>query len=91
MDPNWLQGFSNTWHSIALTVAVINGILHIIFAGAIARDSGQLSKVGRNTYLVSGVTWAFATLVGGVFVAAVYWFMHYSTLSRVTGGYKEVV
>lgn len=68
---------------------LINGILHLIFASAVARDSGNLSRLGQRPVLVSGATWAFATLIGGVFVAALYWILHYSTLTRPTATVRE--
>ena len=68
--------------SIQLLILVVNALLHIIFAGAVAKDAGDLNKIGQRPLLVSGVVWAFATLVGGVMVAAIYWFMHHSSLTR---------
>ncbi len=61
---------------------LINGFLHLIFAGAVARDAGQLYKLGQRPVLVSAATWAFATLIGGVITATIYWFIHHSTLTR---------
>jgi hypothetical protein len=61
---------------------LINAILHVIFAGAVARDAGGLYKIGQRPALVSAGTWAFATLIGGVITAAIYWFIHHSTLTR---------
>lgn len=63
---------------------IINVILHVIFAGAVARDAGELYKLGQRPALVSGATWAFATLLGGVITATIYWFIHHSTLTRGT-------
>ena len=60
---------------------IINAILHLVFAGAVAKDAGRLNKMGQKTILVSAHTWAFAVLVGGVLTAVAYWLMHYSTLS----------
>jgi hypothetical protein len=62
----------------------VNAILHVIFAGAIAKDAGGLYKIGQRPALVSALTWAFATLVGGTIVAAIYWFIHHSNLTRPT-------
>lgn len=61
---------------------LINAILHVIFAGAVARDAGGLYKIGQRPALVSAGTWAFATLIGGVITATIYWFIHHSTLTR---------
>jgi hypothetical protein len=72
----------NTIYTLKLAMIVLTAIIHIIFAGAVATDAGKLHKQQLQPLLVSGVTWAFATLLGGVFVAAVYWLMHHSTLTR---------
>jgi undecaprenyl pyrophosphate phosphatase UppP len=73
--------------SIQFILLFVNVVLHIIFAGAVAKDTGILAKQGIHTLLVSPIVWAFATLVGGVFIAVIYWFMHHSTLTRPS--YKE--
>lgn len=74
--------FGAEMHSITLIVLLINAVVHIIFAGAVARDAGEFAKRQHQTHLVSPMTWAFATLVGGVFVAAIYWFMHHLSYYR---------
>ena len=61
---------------------LINGILHLVFAGAVARDAGSMNRTGQKTVMVSASTWAFATLIGGVFTATIYWLLHHSTLTR---------
>ena len=68
--------------SIYALIIGINALLHLIFAGAVAKDAGQIYKMGQKPALVSGSTWAFATLVGGVLTATIYWFIHHSTLTR---------
>ena len=68
--------------NVQVAILLLTGILHIIFAGAVAKDAGRLNKDKISTCLVSGITWAFATLVGGVFTAAIYWFIHRSSFSR---------
>lgn len=65
-------------------IMLLNGVLHLVFASAVARDTGKLTRLGQRPVLVSGATWAFTTLIGGVFVAAIYWILHYSTLTRPT-------
>lgn len=74
--------FSNQIQTFLYLIMVINGFLHLIFAGAVAQDAGKLTRLGQKPVLVSGATWAFATLIGGVITAAIYWFIHHSTLTR---------
>ena len=64
-------------HSFALLMLIVNAIVHLLFAGAVARDASIIVKNQQRTHLVSPMTWAFATLVGGVIVATIYWFMHH--------------
>ena len=76
--------FNNQIQTFYYLLLVISAILHVIFAGAVARDAGGLYKLGQRPALVSAASWAFATLIGGVFTAAIYWFIHHSTLTRPT-------
>jgi len=76
------QQFGSQIQNLMILLMIVNAIIHLVFAGGIARDAGNLYKLGQKTALVSAPTWAFATLIGGVFVAAVYWFIHHSTLTR---------
>ena len=79
-----IKQFGGQIESFLYLMMIINGLLHLIFAAAVARDTGNLTRVGQRPVLVSGATWAFATLIGGVFIAAIYWILHYSTLTRPT-------
>ncbi len=78
------QQYSNQVQTFYYLLLLINAILHVIFAGAVARDAGNMYKTGQRTALVSASTWAFATLIGGVITATIYWFIHHSTLTRPT-------
>jgi len=78
------QQFSVQIQTFFYLIMVINGLIHFIFAGAVARDAGNLSRLGQKPVLVSPSTWAFATLIGGVLTATIYWILHYSTLTRPT-------
>ncbi len=85
-----VEMYSGQITSLYYLVLLINVFLHIIFAGAVAKDGGRLQKMGQKTLLVSPYIWAFSVLVGGVFTAVVYWLMHYSTLTRVTNTSSSV-
>ncbi len=78
------QQFGTQIQTFFYLIMLINGILHVIFAGAVARDAGNLYRLGQKPVLVSAPTWAFATLIGGVFTATIYWILHHSTLTRPT-------
>ncbi len=78
------QQFATQIQTFFYLIMLINGILHLIFAGAVARDGGSMNRMGQKTVLVSASTWAFATLIGGVFTATIYWLLHHSTLTRPT-------
>lgn len=77
-----MQQYQGQVHHFQLLLGIINAVLHILFAGAVARDAGNMQKLGHRPALVSSPTWAFATLIGGIFTAAIYWFIHHSILTR---------
>ncbi len=87
MDFSLMQYIATPLQNFQLVILGINIILHIIFAGAVARDAGNFEKAGVKTSLVSGITWAFATLIGGIFIAVSYWLIHHSTFTRAD--YKD--
>jgi uncharacterized membrane protein len=62
-------------------VWIFTAIIHVGFAIAILSDAElQWKHLRRRTFFVGGGFWAFATLVGGIFVVALYWLIHHSTL-----------
>ena len=84
MLPELAHQYGQQIQTIYYLILLINAILHILFAGAVARDAGHIYKLNQRPALVSAATWAFATLVGGVITAAIYWFIHHSTITTNT-------
>ncbi len=79
---DYVQAYANHIASIQMLLTLVNVVIHILFAGAVARDSGNLEKEGLKPVLVSGITWSFATLIRGVYVATIYWLIHHSKFTR---------
>ena len=68
-------------------VWVLTAIVHIFFALAILGDAEQLwRQFHRKTFFAGGGLWALATLLGGVTVVGVYWFIHHSSLRPQPNG-----
>lgn len=82
MNLDIMQYVATPMQNLYLLMIGLKVIINILFAGAVARDAGLFEKRGIKLSLVNSVTWAFATLIGGVFIAAIYWFIHHSTVTR---------
>lgn len=57
-------------------------IVHVGFALSVLKDGDQMRAEGSRPLLAGSALWSLATLLGGVFVAAIYWLVNHSTLSR---------
>lgn len=73
--------------AIAIGASVITAVVHIAFAIALFRDATYLRdprnlRAPRKPIFVGRIIWFLATLIGGVFVAAIYWVMHHSRLNQ---------
>jgi len=66
---------------VAVAVLILTILVHVAFCGAVIGDGRRLKQHGKDTVLVGFEIWAVATLLGGVFVAAIYWAVHYSKFS----------
>ncbi len=66
-----------TWLYFALLIAV-----HVGFAISVARDADELQRQQSGPLIAGPLLWTLATLLGGVFVAGLYWAVNHSALSR---------
>ncbi len=65
-------------------VLLVPVVVNVCFTVGVVVAIRRRKEEGRPPWFVSTEIWALATLVGGVFVAAIYWLIHHSTLSRDT-------
>ena len=65
--------------AISIIIVVLTVIVHWCFAVAVFLDARRLP---RKPILVEPIVWSLATLLGGLFVAFVYWIIHHSHLNR---------
>lgn len=66
------------WTTIIVFLSVL---IHIVFGFGVYLDVLRLRKEGRRIFFVHTSIWFCATLVGGVFVAGIYWVLHHSRLN----------
>ncbi|WP_448572280.1 hypothetical protein [Trichothermofontia sp.] len=56
-------------------------IVNVLFTIGIAQDVDRVWRRGQDTVLVCPAAWVAATLLGGIYVAGLYWLIHHSMLS----------
>lgn len=66
---------------INLVLGTIWLILHVLFAIGVNRDARSIEARGQYTLFVSPGWWTVVVLLGGPFLAGLYWVMHRSTLA----------
>jgi hypothetical protein len=84
--------FGGLAFAFAILSWLLMAVVNVSFAFGVWLDAGDIRRTGRGKlFLVGPSLWALATLFGGVFVAGVYWVIHYSSLRRADGGTKPPV
>ena len=78
----FLKNYQHTLETLKQILWLIDAFVHLLFAGAVAKDCGYMIKRGMRPILVSPSTWAFTALIGGVWAAGLYWVLHHSSLMR---------
>lgn len=69
---------------VYFTIIVLAAFVHIAFAAGVGSDAKRLCTKGVSTFLVGPGMWAFATLIGGVWIAMAYWVIHHSNLRAIS-------
>ncbi|RLS39867.1 MAG: hypothetical protein DWH81_07875 [Planctomycetota bacterium] len=72
------SGLSN----LLMPFTLANVVLHILVAIGVYNDSTDRVAAGRKLWFVGVQVWTFATLLGGITTAAIYWMIHHSMLAR---------
>jgi hypothetical protein len=71
----------SVWVVLIYLYWLIGAAVHIVLAIGVYRDAKYLQKeLNRPPAFVTGEMWAFATLIGGVVAAGIYWVIHHSAL-----------
>ena len=86
LSPN--SGLANLYGGAVMIWAtvfvVISVIIHVCFAIGVNRDATRREQHAQDTVFVGRLCWTFSTLLGGPFMAGLYWVMHRSTLAPPT-------
>ena len=67
---------------VVIAFWIATAVIHIVFAIAVYRDAASLNHKGTGTTFVGPGIWSLSVLIGGVFLAAIYWLIHHSGFSK---------
>ena len=66
----------------SVVFGILTTVVNVLFAFAVFKDATKVNHhPNGKPVLVDGITWTISTLLGGVFVASIYWVIHHSTLN----------
>lgn len=74
-----MEFWAKSVSGISILIVLLTAIVHVCFGVAVYLDAKRLP---RKPILVPPVVWSLAAILGGLFVAAVYWVIHHSHLNR---------
>lgn len=74
-----MEFWAKSVSGISILIVLLTAIVHVCFGVAVYLDAKRLP---RKPILVPPVVWSLAAILGGLFVAAVYWVIHHSRLNR---------
>ena len=67
---------------LVILVLAITAVVHIGFAVAVHGDARAVQDDPQRRLFAAPALWSLATLLGGVFTAAIYWLIHRSPLGH---------
>ena len=76
----WLCWRIPMFLAISLLALLLGAVVNVAFAFAVVRDADECRRKSELA-LVWPSIWFLATLLGGPFVAAIYWLLNHSTLN----------
>ena len=65
---------------VAWSVTILTIVVHVAFAIGVWKDGSNFEAKHGKTHLTTFQVWAAATLIGGVFVGGLYYFLHHSKI-----------
>lgn len=73
-----MEFWAKSVSGISILIVLLTAIVHGCFGVGVYLDAKRLP---RKPILVPPVVWSLAAILGGLFVAAVYWVIHHSRLN----------
>ena len=70
------EGIRQTVFLLGIAYLIGIAIIHLVFARGV-----WFAANSRRVYFAPPAVWTLATLFGGIFIAAIFWVMHFSPLS----------
>ena len=82
MNFNLPSGMAPIGIIVLIAFWIVTIIINFCFAIAVHRDAVSLNNKGTGTVFTSPFVWSLSVLIGGVFLATIYWVIHHSAFRR---------